>query len=340
MNQNINRIKYLDYTKGFTIILMVLNHTKVPEILSDWTFAWHMPIFFIIGGVIFQYYSNNNPLHITTTTFIKKRIIQLGIPYFIFSILYALFIWGLGIIGGSSEKLLALLFPIFTLQGIESLWFLPCYFIGEILLRLVNQRNKGSIFLNFIAIFLLFIYISHLSSSDHTIWWRKNLIRFVVSYSFFIIGYYVSKHNIIDRMPFYITIIFIATCSYSSIQNGHVGLGGLIFNNIWLFYFNAIFMSISILSLFKHLEKHFLFKGLTYFGKNTIVILCTNNILIEIIRLIDYKFFNNILLTTGIVGNIILTIIILLIELPIIKITETKYSFIFGKKRPKNELFN
>ena len=71
---------------------------------------------------------------------------------------------------------------------------------------------------------------------------------------------------------------------------------------------------------------------LSFFGQNSIVILCTNNLIIEVCRLLDYKIFGNILISWGLYGNIIFTIILIAIEIPIIILTKkTKLSILFGK---------
>lgn len=43
-----NRLNYLDYTKGFAILLMLLAHCMGDNnLLHTWIFSFHMPIFFV-----------------------------------------------------------------------------------------------------------------------------------------------------------------------------------------------------------------------------------------------------------------------------------------------------
>ena len=44
------RLQWLDVAKGITIILMILGHTSIPWRLSNFIFAFHMPLFFIASG--------------------------------------------------------------------------------------------------------------------------------------------------------------------------------------------------------------------------------------------------------------------------------------------------
>jgi len=93
-------------------------------------------------------------------------------------------------------------------------------------------------------------------------------------------------------------------------------------------------ISVAIINIFNNFKnKHKLWiTWLAFWGRNSIVILCTNNLLIEIIRLIDYKLSGNWLLNTGVVGAIIMTISIILIEWGmVILCRQNKLRILFGK---------
>ena len=42
------RLQWIDVAKGIGIILMVLGHTSIPQMLSNFIWAFHMPLFFLI----------------------------------------------------------------------------------------------------------------------------------------------------------------------------------------------------------------------------------------------------------------------------------------------------
>lgn len=44
------RLIWLDIAKATVIILMVLGHTSIPNSLSNFIWAFHMPLFFIASG--------------------------------------------------------------------------------------------------------------------------------------------------------------------------------------------------------------------------------------------------------------------------------------------------
>lgn len=77
-------------------------------------------------------------------------------------------------------------------------------------------------------------------------------------------------------------------------------------------------------------ENILILKVLELYEKNSIVILCTNNLLIEIIRLLDFKIMGNALISMGMSGSILLFIVLMLIEYPIIQLANGILAPIFG----------
>lgn len=49
-----SRIEYVDLSKGIAIFLMVLCHTGVHNHFTQWVYAFHMPLFFIVSGMLFK----------------------------------------------------------------------------------------------------------------------------------------------------------------------------------------------------------------------------------------------------------------------------------------------
>lgn len=78
----LQRIKWIDLTKGVAIFLMVCGHTGIPSLISNWIWSFHMPLFFIISGMLFCPTKYTN-----IQKFIHRRIQTLIIPYITFSII-------------------------------------------------------------------------------------------------------------------------------------------------------------------------------------------------------------------------------------------------------------
>lgn len=106
-----------------------------------------------------------------------------------------------------------------------------------------------------------------------------------------------------------------------------------------IYFLCAIITSIAIMSLFKIIEdrKWTILKYLEEYRKSTIVLLVTNNLIIETVRLLDYKLFGNLLIKLDMTGSIIFTAFLIIVEWWIIKISQGLFAPVFGhiKKRKR-----
>ena len=54
--------------KGIAIIAMVAGHAEAPELITNFIYVWHMPLFFIAAGYFFT------PAHASDPwTFVSRR---------------------------------------------------------------------------------------------------------------------------------------------------------------------------------------------------------------------------------------------------------------------------
>lgn len=125
------RIDWIDLTKGIAIFLMVCGHTSIPLSISNWIWSFHMPLFFIISGILFNAtkYPNFN-------LFIKKRGKTLIIPYIIFSLITLLTI--------HDQTLKEWLYKGW-INGC-ALWFIPVLFFAEIFFLFHYSLHKFKLF--------------------------------------------------------------------------------------------------------------------------------------------------------------------------------------------------
>lgn len=73
-----SRLTALDSLRGFGILLVVLGHTSWSAGLVSWIFSFHMPLFFIISGMLFHERQFLDSF--------KKKAARLLIPYLFFGI--------------------------------------------------------------------------------------------------------------------------------------------------------------------------------------------------------------------------------------------------------------
>lgn len=313
-----NRLDYIDLSKGFTIILVVLGHIYQDNYIRTWLYSFHIPLFFIISGILLNYkdINNNNFLSILET-----KIKSIMIPYFCFEALNII-IW---LINNKEFTISALRWNIIDtilLYAHGTTWFLPCLFIAEIIFIIIRKIIKNDYFTIITCILITTLpFVLNLGQGITLI-----IFRSCIALGFICLGYFIYPiQKDINLSKIKISIIFcinIILC----ILNGRVDLYKITFNNVILYFLCAFLGSISILMIFKNIKFN---RGLSYFGKNSLIIMCVHNNLILILQSI-FKFSYD-----GYVKGLILLIIVMIIQIPIIEIINRYLPFMIGKKRIK-----
>lgn len=225
------------------------------------------------------------------------------------------------------------LFKVFTFQGIDSLWFLPAYVFADIVVLCIEDIKNVHIkkYVRFTVTAIAFIIVCFLQPYM-TVWYFDILYKVILGICFIEIGILISKYRIIEKLPLWDTVIFLLVGIICSQVNGEVEMSATKIGNPAIYFPCAILTSIAIMRLFKIIEdkKWTLLKYIEEYGKNTIVLLVTNNLIIETVRLFDYKLFGNILIKLGMIGSIIFTAFLIIAEWLIIKISKGPFAPVFG----------
>ena len=134
-------LDYIDMVKGVGIILVVLGHsTYISEQALTWLASFHMPLFFIVSGLLFAYkQSEQEPFG----SYCRKRFCGMMIPYFWFSLIYIgvdyYYLYAHPEVIDQAFINAAALQAV-SLFGISVLWFLPAIFLGELCLYGLIRR--------------------------------------------------------------------------------------------------------------------------------------------------------------------------------------------------------
>lgn len=327
---NSGRIRYIDYTKGFAILLMVFGHVEVcNEYIYNWIYSFHMPIFFLISGILMYVRESNNG-RIKWYDLLKKRFRQLAIPYTVFCLILALYFSLLQWISGEFITMSFYMGQIFTLRGILALWFLPCYAFAEVLSAMIIQISRYLCVIPF-SLFFLCYYGLNIESI-----YIANVVRMLLGCVMVLLGYFLQKWDVISKCPIVMALILLSIGSILSQFEGHTAMHALYLGNLFVYFITFLIMSISLFSIFKYMEIKYadskLSHFLTFWGTNSIVVLCTHNLFLEIFRLLDYKLFNHAIRDSGLIGSVPLTILILLFEIPVVYLANHRLFFLFGRK--------
>jgi fucose 4-O-acetylase-like acetyltransferase len=159
---------WVDSLKGIGILLVVVGHVSQNGVLSRAIFSFHMPLFFILSGLLLSPKKCN-------ATFFKKRFTRLLTPYFFFAFVTWLY-WFLleRRFRPQSTSAVHSLANIFLARGGTDnypfnapLWFLPCMFFASIIMNVImhtlNQHfPQRSVQIALIAIALAGVSITYL----------------------------------------------------------------------------------------------------------------------------------------------------------------------------------
>ncbi len=186
------RLDYIDTAKGILIILVALGHyiqllpmdaplAQYPYFIKDFIYYFHMPAFIIISGML----SNPNKWNeLGFMPFLKRKIIRIMIPYFVFEVLA-----GITRIILFHISIQDAIYNTFTMQcNLGSNWFIATLFFAEILFYFTHKLGKIiNCFIAFICIFFMPDY-APLNGNLCIV-----ILRIMIALAFINIGYFAKK---------------------------------------------------------------------------------------------------------------------------------------------------
>lgn len=328
----------LDIARGIGIFLIVFGHSvsnksnPVTSYTISLIYSFHVPLFFFISGMLSSKKEFKNLKSIACE--IKKKLYSLIIPYFIWNTVFLSYATLTRFIG-NMEDLSTLIknsvVSLFSFGG-SPLWFLPALFFAFLYLY-ATSFNK---FVSF-GIMMLLLPVCYFFETNNV--FIESLLRWIPGGFFLVSGYLFGKFfKKILPVPFIITL-FVSLFGLV-LLNPSVDMSTRMFGNPFLYLMNAFIGIYLILFVSRKLEpigSNIFIKQIAFFGKNSIIILCTHMLIINIIRLIDYKFFANFLSNIGILEGILLSLLTFFILRLIIPVLSKFLWWSFGKKNPNSK---
>ena len=292
----INRIEWLDVSKGIGIILVIIGHcVYLGGGMHNWIFSFHMPMFFILSGVLIRKENLN--------TFVKKRFKSLIVPYFVFCLVGLIVTFVIPVFR-IKYNIHGLLYDLYMGSpdyiNISSIWFLVCLFIASVILQIIfticnnNQKIElcilvviGIVGFSFAQLrekYFLFLPVCRLPC---------NIDVSCIAIIFLSFGFYFSKFFLKLEINFsllnisrkyLLSLLLLIISIFLSIINGRVNLHGLIFNNVVLYIIESIVGTLTIIFVSIMLQNSAIFisKIFVWFGKNSLKILGLQAVLIRI----------------------------------------------------------
>lgn len=288
------RIHYFDLAKGIGIILVVLGHLEFISMpLRYFIVSFHMPMFFIISGMLVQVTSEEKK---DMKNIIRRKFSRMMIPYISFSILYFFIeiiyfkLTGLG----SYETIFDNLYQSFCLHGVSVLWFLPAIFFGEIMFLSIRKHFNHIATIAVVTILNIVMYFANNGEKylyalysetplySHLHYFIVMIIRCFFSLAFICIGYYIYyllKNCRKAVCELLCGIVFMGITVYISQVNGGVDLHFLVFGNVFLYFAASIIGSVGVILICKSLERfsHTIpCRILEYYGVNSLIVMATH----------------------------------------------------------------
>ncbi len=276
------REQYFDIAKGIGIILVVIGHIEyVPLEIRQYIVTFHMPLFFVIGGMLMYLTGEaGKPLK----ELLPKKLKRIMLPYLIFSIIFPMIGVAYYIVTGSQvadsfATYLPNLLVGLSCTGISVLWFLPALFFGELIVLVLVKFSKKILWeIISIAVLVGIWTIGYFNNAMSLVIWRALYCSLFVLAGFLI----CPLINRLKTMPVILLIcatVYYIVLYFTGLVNGIVDLHYIILGNKVLYFFNAMLGSVATIFLAVFLE-YINFKPVnnlfSFYGKNSLIVMITH----------------------------------------------------------------
>lgn len=192
------RIEWLDVAKGIAILLMVAGHTTIPKPVSNFIWAFHMPLFFIASGWCTRWGGQFGE-------FLVKKTKTLLMPFAIYT---------------------AIVLPLNCLIDVTSfnewlikgwggvaLWFIPVLFLALILAKVIMTMSRKVYRSIALAVVLALGIALHKLNVGHN--WTLSSIPYATC--LIVLGSYAKKYTWVINNPrwWWVVTTFILTAAIS-----------------------------------------------------------------------------------------------------------------------------
>lgn len=286
-----NRLVYVDIAKGIAIILVVIGHIlqfnlsgTSKNILFNWIYAFHMPVFMMLSGYVSAYKADQISLS-SSFKQVRKKFSQLIIPFLIWGSIimpmiknYSIYDWGENFVNLINSPHIGAWFLL-------SLFFIHLYFIIGI-----NISNKIKVpYSDFIGSIIVFIIIC-LLGQYFTFYSLDNSFYFPIKYYLmYLFGYFCNKY--FQKLVFSQTITIISLVVFSLLINKYDFASSSSILQILI----SIPASIILINLSQYLEKTQIINEKAFKNKINDYLICLgkNSLVIYLVHIPFIVIVNN-----------------------------------------------
>lgn len=263
-----NRLQWLDTAKGIAILLMVLGHSSIPSILSNFIWAFHMPLFFIASGWTTNWQKTD------FIGFTKRKFRTLLVPFFVYSLVVLLIQIPQGWVDFNHW--------IYNGWGPYALWFIPVLFLSSLFAKVIYSiKNR---YLALVCAFMFATISGVLSFYKIQLPWTISSVPFATF--LIVVGTELKQFNttIADSKLWHILFLFFVTAGISQFWRLD-----LCFNLILPFLpltIGALAGTLMIFMISSWIDKHLKYVSimLQKVGKETYLIVAFSQIIIMLLN--------------------------------------------------------
>lgn len=285
------RLDYVDLFRGFGILLMIMGHIGFGVAFDKFIHAFHMPMFFFVSGF---FYKPKEDVKLGVLALRKAR--SLLIPYLCFAVLHYL-IHFLAARAIDTDSLLSLVFNTETPIPISgALWFLTALFFADIIYLLLDRMLKQKWALH-IVIFII-TASGMLFGSIIPVRLPLAIDAAMVGVGFFHFArtarnsVFFNEMIRLFQMKFWIALLAGAVTTVLIFVNGSVNMRASKYAIYPLSWLIAVLASVIGWNICRYLHTWTANKPIVkqvdmlvvFFGKNSIVSLCLNQLVILIVH--------------------------------------------------------
>lgn len=276
------RIAWVDFAKGFIIILMVLGHAVHGDV-QKFIFVFHMPFFFIMAGYLLNLKKWSGAENYNA--FVMKLVKRLLLPYYL-----AQFLWypiwfvvchELGYLGHlwnwPAAKPLKSFLAIFIANGngqgliLGQLWFLPCLLVAQIIfIRLYNRLSKIGADV-FICAIIFCSLLGILIGKIHTLPLGADIA--LAAQIFLLAGVLIRKYNFVERLNLKICVPLMVILVAAFCLNIFVDMNPRHYGDLFLFYAGAIAGTLIVMKISALMTGGKIFSLISDCGRQSMMIL-------------------------------------------------------------------
>lgn len=299
---------------------MVMGHVGFGGQFDKWIHGFHMPLWFVIAG----FFLNTRR---KTTSYLKRKIKSILVPYLFFGICYEV-IWTIS----GHNQWFGLIWPNsiqIPLNG--ALWFLPALFFVDVV-GMFFYKYLGDVVASIIIFLIALIGSFHLFSLP------LSIDSALVGCGFFLIGRLIRKYNrLFFKLNLLSAICLAIAASVLIMLNGYVNVRANEYAIVPLFWIDAILATIALWNICQRIdEKTPTFdcvnQGMSVLkeiGSESLIYVCTNQYILFLLNKVHLFEGNTVVMHIWHLTEVSVIIAVCFLANRIIKKTDLK--FVLGK---------